>query len=190
MTLLFATQNDHKVEELNQLLPDSISLISLNDIGCKGEIEETGFTLEENAKIKADYARMKFGLNCFADDSGLEIEALDGAPGVYSARYGGEERDMDKNIKKVWKELKGHQNTRAWFRTVFYLHLEGKEYVFKGRVEGSIIFEKRGAKGFGYDPIFIPKGHQKTFAELGDDVKNKIGHRAIASQLLIKVLGS
>ena len=150
MTLLFATHNDHKVEELNQLLPDSISLISLNDIGCEGEIEETGASLEENAKIKADCARMKYGLDCFADDSGLEIEALDGAPGVYSARYGGEERDMDKNIQKVWNELKGHQNTRAWFRTVFYLHLEGKEYVFRGRVEGSIIFEKRGTKGFGY----------------------------------------
>ena len=190
MTLLFATHNDHKVEELNQLLPDSISLISLNDIGCEGEIEETGVSLEENAKIKADRARMKFGLDCFADDSGLEIEALDGAPGVYSARYGGEERDMDKNIQKVWNELKGHQNTRAWFRTVFYLHLEGKEYVFRGRVEGSIIFEKRGTKGFGYDPIFIPKGYQKTFAELGDDIKNKIGHRAIATQSLIKVLGS
>jgi XTP/dITP diphosphohydrolase len=188
--LLFATHNDHKVEELNQLLPDSISLISLNDIGCKLEIKETGVTLEENAKIKADYSRMKFGLDCFADDSGLEIEALDGAPGVYSARYGGEERDMDKNIKKVWNELKGNQNTRAWFRTVFYLHFESKEYVFRGRVNGSIIFEKRGAKGFGYDPIFIPKGYQKTFAELGDEVKNKIGHRAIATQSMIKVLGS
>jgi len=188
MKLLFATQNKHKAKELDLLVPDAISILSLNDIGCTAEIAETGNSFEENAKIKADWVRKKYGLDCFADDSGLEIEALGGAPGIYSARYGGPERDMEKNIQKVWDKLQGHSNTRAWFRTVFYLHLEGKEYVFRGHVEGSIVFEKRGENGFGYDPIFVPKGYRETFAELGDTIKNKIGHRALATQSLLKVL--
>ena len=190
MKLIFATHNLNKVEELNKLLPKSISLLSLNDIGCHKEIKETGKTFKENAKIKADFIRYKYGLDCFADDSGLEIEALDGAPGIYSARYAGPNKNMEANIEKVWEELKEINNARAWFHTVFYVHFSGKEYESSGSVEGSIILEKRGNKGFGYDPIFVPKGYKKTFAELGDDVKNKIGHRAIASQSLIRILTS
>lgn len=190
MKLIFATHNLNKVEELNKLLPKSISLLSLNDIGCHKEIKETGKTFKENAKIKADFIRYKYGLDCFADDSGLEIEALDGAPGIYSARYAGPQKNMEANIQKVWEELKEINNTRAWFHTVFYVHFSDKEYELSGSVEGSIILEKRGNKGFGYDPIFVPKGYKKTFAELGDDVKNKIGHRAIASQSLIRILTS
>ena len=188
MKLIFATHNAHKVAELNQLLPKSIKLLSLNDIGCHEEIEETGKSLEENSKIKADFIRNKYGLDCFADDSGLEVELLDGAPGVYSARYAGPNKDMEANIQKVWSELDGETNPKAWFRTVFYLYFSGKEYELAGRVEGTIIFEKRGTGGFGYDPIFVPKGYQKTFAELGEDVKNKIGHRAIATQSLLKIV--
>lgn len=188
MKLIFATQNAHKVTELNQLLPKSIELLSLNDIGCHEEIEETGQSLEENSKIKADFIRNKYGLDCFADDSGLEIELLDCAPGVYSARYAGPKKDMEANIQKVWNELDGETSPKAWFRTVFYVHFSGKEYELAGRVEGTIIFEKRGTGGFGYDPIFVPKGYQKTFAELGEEVKNKIGHRAIATQSLLKIL--
>jgi XTP/dITP diphosphohydrolase len=190
MKLIFATHNLNKVEELNQLLPKSISLLSLNDIGCHKEIKETGKTFKENAKIKADFIRYKYGLDCFADDSGLEIEALGGAPGIYSARYAGPQKNIEANIQKVWEELKEINNTRAWFHTVFYVHFSGQEYVLSGSVEGSIILEKRGNKGFGYDSIFVPKGYKKTFAELGDDVKNKIGHRAIASQSLIRILTS
>jgi XTP/dITP diphosphohydrolase len=188
MKLIFATHNLNKVEELNKLLPKSISLLSLNDIGCHKEIKETGKTFKENAKIKADFIRYKYGLDCFADDSGLEIEALGGAPGIYSARYAGPQKNIEANIQKVWEELKEINNTRAWFHTVFYVHFSGKEYELSGSIEGSVILEKRGNKGFGYDPIFVPKGYKKTFAELGDNVKNKIGHRAIASQSLIRIL--
>lgn len=190
MKLIFATHNSHKVEELNLLLPKSISFLSLKDIGCNEEIEETGQTLEENAKIKANFIRHKYGLDCFADDSGLEIEVLNGAPGVYSSRYAGPGKNMKVNIQKVWDELNGSKNTRAWFRTVFYIYFSGKEYEVSGHIEGLIIYEKRGNGGFGYDPIFVPKGYQKTFAELGDEIKNKIGHRAIATQSLIKILSS
>tara|TARA_B100000989_G_scaffold284589_1_gene251529 strand:+ start:314 stop:889 length:576 start_codon:yes stop_codon:yes gene_type:complete len=188
MNLIFATHNTYKVEELKQLIPKSIYLLSLHDIGCDIEIEETGKSLEENAKIKADFVRYKYGLDCFADDSGLEIEVLDGAPGVHSARYAGSRKDMKANIEKVWEELNEIKHPKAWFRSVFYVHFCGKEYQLSGSVEGSIIHEKRGNKGFGYDPIFVPKGYKKTFAELGEDVKNKISHRAIASRELIKIL--
>lgn len=188
MKLIFATHNSHKVQELNQLLPDSIELLSLNQIGCHQEIIESGTTLEENAKIKADFIRFKYGLDCFADDSGLVVDALNGAPGVYSARYAGAERNMEKNIQKVWSELKGKETT-AHFQTVFFLHLEGEEYVLRGAVKGRLIFEKRGKGGFGYDPIFIPEGYRQTFAELGDEIKNKIGHRAQATKKLLEILG-
>lgn len=187
MKLIFATHNTHKVKELTQLLPPSIELLSLNQIGCHQEIIESGTTLEENAKIKADFIRHKYGLDCFADDSGLEIEALNGAPGVYSARYAGTERNMEKNIQKVWEELAGKE-TSARFRTVFFLHLEREEHLLTGQVAGRIIFEKKGSGGFGYDPIFIPDGHEQTFAELGDEIKNKIGHRAQATKALLRML--
>ena len=190
MKIIFATHNQNKVEELKQLVPSKYSLLSLNDIGCIKEIKETGSTLEENAQIKADYIRYKYGLDCFSDDSGLEIDALGGAPGVYSARYAGDQKNNDANIEKIWKELKGIKNPRAFFRSVIYIHLNQKKISFQGKVEGNIIFEKRGLEGFGYDPIFIPKGYKKTFAELGDILKNKISHRAIAIVQFIKLLES
>ena len=188
MKIIFATHNQNKVEELKQLVPSKYSLLSLNDIGCTEEIKETGSTLEENAQIKADYVRFKYGLDCFSDDSGLEIDALGGAPGVYSARYAGDQKNNDANIEKIWKELKGIKNPRAIFRSVIYVHLNQKKFCFQGKVEGSIIYEKRGLEGFGYDPIFIPKGYKKTFAELGDTKKNKISHRALATFQLLKLL--
>ena len=188
MKIIFATHNQNKVEELKQIVPLKYSLLSLNDIGCIKEIKETGSTLEENAKIKADYVRYKYGLDCFSDDSGLEIDALGGAPGVYSARYAGDQKNNDANIEKIWKELKGIRNPKAIFRSVIYVHLNKKKICFQGKVEGSIIYEKRGLEGFGYDPIFIPKGYKKTFAELGDTIKNKISHRALAIVQLLKLL--
>ena len=188
MKIIFATHNQNKVEELKQIVPLKYSLLSLNDIGCIKEIKETGSTLEENAKIKADYVRYKYGLDCFSDDSGLEIDALGGAPGVYSARYAGDQKNNDANIEKIWKELKGIRNPKAIFRSVIYVHLNKKKICFQGKVEGSIIYEKRGLEGFGYDPIFIPKGYKKTFAELGDTTKNKISHRALAIAQLVKLL--
>ena len=188
MKIIFATHNQNKVEELKQLVPSKYSLLSLNDIGCIMEIKETESTLEGNAQIKADYVRYKYGLDCFSDDSGLEIDALGGAPGVYSARYAGDQKNNDANIEKIWKELKGIKNPRAIFRSVIYVHLNQKKFCFQGKVEGSIIYEKRGLEGFGYDPIFIPKGYKKTFAELGDSKKNKISHRALATFQLLKLL--
>tara|TARA_B100000780_G_scaffold94510_1_gene65777 strand:+ start:11037 stop:11612 length:576 start_codon:yes stop_codon:yes gene_type:complete len=188
MKLLFATHNQNKVVELKKLVPKYIDIFSLTDINCHKEIEETGKTLEENAKIKADFIKYKYGLDCFADDSGLEIEALNGAPGVYSARYAGEEKNNASNIQKVWSELEKKGNTNACFRSVFYAHLGSKTYTFEGRVDGNIIFNKKGKGGFGYDPIFIPVGYDKTFAELGDVIKNKISHRAKATQSLLDTL--
>jgi len=190
MKLIFATHNQNKVNELNLLLPESITLLSLNDINCTQEIEEVGSTLEENAQIKADFVRKKYGMDCFSDDSGLEVEALNGAPGVYSARYAGSPPNNEANIKKVWDELKGISSPKARFRTVFFLHLAGMTYTLKGTAEGTLIFEKRGAGGFGYDPIFIPKGYTQTFAEMGNKLKNSISHRAKATVELLKVLQS
>ena len=175
MKLIFATHNQHKVKELKKLVPPSISILSLTDIKCYQEIEETGTTLEENAKIKATFIKYKYGLDCFADDSGLEIEALNGAPGVYSARYAGAAKNNE-------------DNTKAQFRTVIAASCGKKIELFEGIVKGHIIFEKRGKGGFGYDPIFIPKGYDKTFAQLGDIVKNNISHRAIATQYFLNKL--
>ena len=190
MKIIFTTHNQNKVKELNQLVPEPFKLLSLHDIGCAQEIKETGKTLEENAKIKADYVRYKYGLDCFSDDSGLEVDALNGAPGVYSARYAGEEKNNAANIQKIWKSLEGITDTAACFRSVFYVHLRGETHRFEGRVAGKIIFEKRGVGGFGYDPIFVPNGYEQTFAELGEVVKNKISHRAIATKHLIELLQS
>jgi XTP/dITP diphosphohydrolase len=190
MKIIFATHNQNKVKELNQLVPEPYKILSLNDINCLQEIEESGKALEDNAKIKADYVRYKYGLDCFSDDSGLEVDALNGAPGVYSARYAGEEKNNDANIQKIWNSLKEVTNTAACFRSVFYVHLRGKTYSFEGRVAGNLIFEKRGLGGFGYDPIFIPSGYKQTFAELGDETKNKISHRANATKQLIKLLNT
>ena len=185
MKLVFATHNANKLKEVKQLLPSSIELLSLTDIGCHEDIAETGTTLNENAYIKARYVRDHYGLNCFADDSGLEIDALDGAPGVISARYAGPQKDNEANIQKVWKELAHKTDKAAQFRTVIALCIDGEEKDFEGIVRGKLIHEKRGEKGFGYDPIFIPDGYTQTFAELGNEVKNKISHRARATKMFI-----
>ena len=188
MHLIFATHNENKVVELRRIIPKSIVLWSLNDINYLNPIEETGKTLEENAKIKSDFIRKKFGLNCFADDSGLEIDFLEGEPGVLSARYAGPAKNNDKNIQKIWKKLENVSNPSATFRSIFYLHLNNQTFCFEGKVYGKIIFEKRGNNGFGYDPIFIPKGYKKTFAELADDIKDQISHRAKATLKLINFI--
>jgi XTP/dITP diphosphohydrolase len=188
MTLVFATHNDHKVFELRQLLPPQIKLYSLTDIGCHEEIPETGNTLEANAKIKADFVKYKYGLDCFADDSGLEIEVLGGAPGVHSARYAGEQKDNEANINKVWQKLSGQSNSEACFKTLIFAHIHNQSYSFEGRVDGNIIRERKGEGGFGYDPIFVPKGYDKTFAELGESIKNQISHRAKATASLLSTL--
>ncbi|MDA0792238.1 MAG: non-canonical purine NTP diphosphatase [Bacteroidetes bacterium] len=188
MTLVFATHNDHKVLELRQLLPPQIKLYSLTDIGCHEEIPETGNTLEANAKIKADFVKYKYGLDCFADDSGLEIEVLGGAPGVHSARFAGEQKDNEANINKVWQKLSGQSNSEACFKTLIFAHIHNQSYSFEGRVDGNIIRERKGDGGFGYDPIFVPKGYDKTFAELGESIKNQISHRAKATASLLSTL--
>ena len=188
MQLVFATHNPNKLKEVQALLPASMTLLSLDDIGCTEEIEETGTTLTENAYIKARHVRDRYGLNCFADDSGLEIDALDGAPGVISARYAGPQKDNEANILKVWNTLANKTNKAAQFRTIIALCMGKEEKDFEGIVRGKLIHEKRGEKGFGYDPIFIPEGYTQTFAELGKDVKNKISHRARAMEALVNAL--
>ena len=188
MQLVFATHNPNKLKEVQALLPASITLLSLDDIGCTEEIEETGTTLTENAYIKARHVRDRYGLNCFADDSGLEIDALGGAPGVISARYAGPQKDNEANILKVWSALANKTYKAAQFRTIIALCMGKEERDFEGIVRGELIHEKRGEKGFGYDPIFIPEGYTQTFAELGKDVKNKISHRARAVEALVNAL--
>ena len=188
MKLIFATHNQHKVEELKKLLPSNITILSLTDINCHEEIEETGTSLEENAKLKSNFIKYKYGLDCFADDSGLEVDALDGSPGVYSARYAGDKKNNEDNINKIWKELCNKDSTKAQFRTVIATSFGSKTTIYEGKVIGNLIFEKRGNHGFGYDPIFIPEGYTKTFAELGDAVKNKISHRALATQKFLTEL--
>lgn len=186
--LVFATNNAHKLEEVREIIKDRVELLSLNDINCHEDIDETGSTLEENALIKSKYIKDKYNFDCFGDDTGLEVEALDGAPGVYSARYSGDAHNSEANMLKLLKELGGKENRRAQFRTVISLILGDKEYLFEGVVKGQIATEKKGENGFGYDPVFIPDGYDKTFAELGNEVKNKISHRAIATQRLCSFL--
>jgi len=187
-TLVFATNNAHKLEEVAQILGDQIELRNLKDIGCEDDIPETADTLEGNALQKAKYIHSRYHLDCFADDTGLEIEALNGEPGVYSARYAGEGRDPQDNMNKVLQELQGKANRKARFRTAVSLILDGKEYLFEGIINGVITEEKRGEAGFGYDPIFLPDGYEETFAELGNEVKNEISHRALAVQKLCDFL--
>mgnify|MGYP001265115106 CR=1 FL=1 len=186
--LIFATHNPNKIKEIQELIPPEIDLLSLKDINCIEDIEETGTTLEENAKIKVDYIKNKYGYDCFADDSGLEVDALDGAPGVYSARYAGSEKNNEKNIQKVWENLFDKEEKNAQFKTVIAANINGKEFLCEGKIRGTIIDKKRGTGGFGYDPIFIPEGHSKTFAELGKEVKNKISHRAKAFTVFLNNL--
>ena len=186
--LVFATNNQHKLEEVKDILGEDIQLVSLKDINCIEDIPETAETLEGNALLKAQYISEKYGYNCFADDTGLEVHALNNAPGVFSARYAGESKDSKANMRKVLKELEGKNDYSARFRTVIALIMDGKEYLFEGIVEGTLIKEEKGVAGFGYDPIFIPKGYTKTFAELGTDIKNTISHRAEAVKKLNQFL--
>ena len=189
--LVFATNNAHKLEEVAAILGDKVELLSLNDIGCQTDIPETAETLEGNALLKSSYIFKNYHLDCFADDTGLEVEALNGAPGVYSARYaGGEGHDAQANMLKLLHELEGKENRKAQFRTAISLILDGKEYLFEGVIKGEIIKEKRGDSGFGYDPVFMPEGYDRTFAELGNDIKNQISHRALAVQKLCEFLQS
>lgn len=182
--LVFATNNTHKLNEVRAIAGAHFLIISLKEIGCDAEIPETGMTLKENALQKAQYIHDKFQCNCFADDTGLEIEALNGRPGIYSARYAGEHCSFQDNIDKVLRELKGVSNRKACFKTVVALILDGKNYFFEGKVDGEIIEIEKGTKGFGYDPVFKPLGCNKTFAEMTDDEKNSISHRALATQKL------
>ncbi|MBR8708447.1 non-canonical purine NTP diphosphatase [Bacteroides pyogenes] len=189
MKLVFATNNAHKLEEISSILGDKIELLSLKDIGCHEDIPETADTLEGNALLKSSFIYRNYGLNSFGDDTGLEVEALGGAPGVYSARYaGGEGHDSQANMRKLLCELEGVENRKARFRTAISLILDGKEYLFEGIINGEIIKEKRGDSGFGYDPIFKPEGYEQTFAELGAEVKNEISHRALAVKKLAQFL--
>ena len=195
MTIVFATNNNHKLSEIQDILGSSIEVKSLKDIGCHVDIPETGTTLEENAQIKANYVWDNFQTMVFADDTGLEIDALNGEPGVYSARYaGGEGHDSEANIQKVLANLQGVENRKARFRTVIAFIYKDKKTgnkttkLIEGIVDGSIITEKRGAAGFGYDAIFVPEGYDKTFGELGMDIKNSISHRARAVQQFAKEL--
>ncbi|NDV65460.1 non-canonical purine NTP diphosphatase [Bacteroides sp. 224] len=190
MKLVFATNNQHKLEEVAAILGDSIELLSLKDINCDVDIPETADTLEGNALLKAQYIYNNYGLDAFADDTGLEIEALNNEPGVYSARYAGEDKSAQANMLKVLDKLQGKENRKAQFRTAISLILDGKEYLFEGIIRGKIIEEKRGEAGFGYDPIFMPDGYDKTFAELGNDIKNDISHRALAVKKLNKFFNS
>nr|WP_299068992.1 non-canonical purine NTP diphosphatase [uncultured Allomuricauda sp.] len=185
MKIVFATHNQNKLKEVLELLPSTIRLLSLNDIGCFDEIPETGKTLEENAKIKADYVTEKYGFDCFSDDTGLLIDALKGAPGVYSARYAGEQKNAKDNMAKVLLELNGNPNRKAHFKTVIHLNLKKESYSFRGIVHGHITEKEFGLGGFGYDPIFKPEGHTKTFGELSSETKNAISHRGLAIQKLV-----
>ncbi len=198
MKIVFATNNQHKLSEVRQILGDSIEVLSLNDIGCHEDIPETGTTLEANALQKAQYIYDHYHIDCFADDTGLEVDALGGAPGVYSARYAAVgcaatssqpiDHDSEANMTKLLNELGENNNRNARFRTVIALIQQGELHEFEGIVNGQIIRERRGGEGFGYDPIFQPDGYDQTFAELGTEVKNHISHRARATQKLADYL--
>ncbi len=186
--LIFATNNAHKLEEVRAMLEPQYSIISLDEIGCHDDIPETADTLEGNALIKAKYIFDKYGLDCFADDTGLEIDALNGEPGVYSARYAGEACIPEDNIKKVLQLLGDNADRNARFRTSIALILEGKIHYFEGKVEGYIESSPKGEQGFGYDPIFTPQGYDKSFAQLSAGEKNEISHRGLAIKKLVEFL--
>ena len=188
MKLIFATHNKNKTKEVKSMMPSHIELLSLDDINFHTEIEENATTLEGNALLKAKTIFEKTGINCFADDSGLLVDALNGAPGVYSARYAGSQKNDEDNMQKLLHELKDKTNRKAHFKTVMALIIDGKEYLFEGKIEGEIIQEKIGTNGFGYDPIFVPDKFKETFAQLDADTKNKISHRARALQKMLEFL--
>ena len=188
MKIVFATNNPNKLKEIKALMPLGIDILSLKEIGCNEEIPETGITLEANAFQKAYYIKEHYGYDCFADDTGLEIEALFGAPGVYSARYAGPERNAEANMEKILNELKGNVNRKAQFRTAIALILNGEEQLFEGMVEGHISEAKQGKEGFGYDPIFLPKNEQRSFAQMSMSEKGAISHRGRAVRKLVDFL--
>jgi XTP/dITP diphosphohydrolase len=188
MKLVFATHNPDKLKEIQSLLPGTISLLSLSDIGCTEDIPETEQTLEGNALLKAAHVYTQYGYDCFADDTGLQVEILDGAPGVHSARYAGKPGDSGANIEKLLRELRGVQNRNAYFETVIALHSRDKIKIFSGISEGEITMERSGYAGFGYDPVFRPRGYEATFAELPLSVKNTISHRGKAFNKLLHYL--
>lgn len=191
MKIVFATNNKHKLSEIRDILGNEIEVLSLDEIDCHADIPETSDTLEGNALQKAHYVYDNYHISCFADDTGLEVDALGGEPGIYSARYAGNNHDSEANMTKLLAKLGDNKNRKARFRTVIALILDGKnveEKIFEGIVEGSIIKERRGGEGFGYDPIFQPEGYNHTFAELGSDIKNKISHRARATAKLVDEL--
>ena len=186
--IVFATNNAHKLEEVRAIVSGDIRIVGLQDIDCQDDIPETADTLEGNALLKAKYVHERFGYDCFADDTGLEVEALNGEPGVHSARYAGDAHDSNANIKKLLHALEGQHNRKARFRTVIALIINGQTAYFEGVVNGQIIKERRGMTGFGYDPVFVPDGFDKTFAELGSETKNRISHRAMATRKLAEKL--
>lgn len=188
MKLVFASNNKNKIKEIQLLVPNDIQILSLEDIGCIEEILETADTIEGNAILKANYVTKKYGYDCFADDSGLEVDALNGEPGVYSARYAGEPKNDDNNMNKLLSSLKNKTNRKANFKTVVCLNYNGKQNLFTGIINGKIINEKIGTNGFGYDPIFVANDYTKTFAELSIEEKSEISHRGIAVKQLIEFL--
>lgn len=188
MDLIFATHNKNKVKEVKSLMPEAINLLSLYDLNYKEDIEETANTIEGNALIKVKTISLKVNKNCFADDSGLFVDELNGAPGVFSARYAGEQKNDEDNISKLLFELKNNEKRNAHFKTIMALVLDGKEYIFEGIIKGSITHQKIGINGFGYDPVFKPEGYTNTFAELSLEEKNKISHRKIALKKLLDFL--
>ncbi|MGO4918982.1 non-canonical purine NTP diphosphatase [Maribacter spongiicola] len=190
MKLVFATHNPNKLKEIQQLVPSYIELVSLDMIGCTTDIPETANTLEGNAKIKADFITDTYQLPCFADDTGLIVDSLNGDPGVYSARYAGPENDANANMDKLLANLNDQQDRNAYFNTVIALNLNGKTHIFDGKIHGEITEAKKGAHGFGYDPIFKPNGYNETFAQLPLSIKNEISHRALAFKKLITYLNS
>ena len=188
MKIVFATNNKHKLEEIKKISKGQLEILSLSDINCQEDIPETGDTLKENALIKAQFVKERFGLDCFADDTGLEVEALNNAPGIYSSRYAGPKCDPDDNMQKLLDDLKDNESRKAQFRTVIALIFNGEEHYFEGIIRGEIIQQKEGENGFGYDPIFKPTGYNKTFGELSDEIKNSLSHRAIATKKLVAFL--
>lgn len=188
MQLVFATNNQNKIKEVQSLIPNNIKLLSLEDIGCFEDVPETKKTIEGNAMQKAKYIKEHYGYDCFADDTGLEVEALNNEPGVYSARYAGEQRDANENMAKLLVNLRNKNNRNAQFKTVIALELNGKQNIFTGICKGEITEEKHGEKGFGYDPIFKPNDYKETFAEIDLELKNKIGHRGKAVMQLVHFL--
>ncbi|CAL2092602.1 non-canonical purine NTP diphosphatase [Tenacibaculum sp. 190524A05c] len=188
MKLVFATNNQNKLKEVQEMLPESIELLSPKDIGCFEDIEETATTLEGNAQIKANHITNNYNFNCFADDTGLEVDALNGEPGVYSARYAGEPANAENNMQKLLSSLGETVDRKAHFRTSICLNLDGKQFLFDGICKGEILTEKKGEKGFGYDPVFQPEGYNKSFAEMSSEAKNEISHRGLAIQKLIDFL--